>query len=279
MLLPKKKLRLLVVVSLLSLSLSVFLYRIYHPFETSDLRKGIRELLLPAEYLVKSSFSSLVNTWNRYLFLVGREEENQRLREENARLREQMTGLANQNRESQSETRRLQKLLGMSAPANYTVITARVISRDKLPVSRNIVIDRGAEQGIKAGMPVVVEAGLVGRITETSWNLSRVMLITDHLSRVDAMIQENRLHGILQGASAEDCILKYIPRNEEIKEGDMVLTSGLSGVFPKGLPLGRINRLAPPGNDLFRKIHVEPTADLARLEEVRVLIPRAALRK
>ncbi|MDZ4163521.1 MAG: rod shape-determining protein MreC [Smithellaceae bacterium] len=279
MLLTKKKLKLLVVVSLVSLSLSIFLYRIFRPFETSDLRKVIWEVVLPAEYLVKSSLSSLIDSWNRYVLLVGREDENQRLRKENVHLKDQLIGLTGQNREMQLETRRLHKLLGMNVPTNYAAITARVISRDKLPVSRNIVIDRGSEHGMKAGMPVVVEASLVGRITETSWNLSRVMLITDRLSRVDAVIQENRLPGILQGTSSADCILKYIPQNEEIKEGDAVFTSGLSVSFPKGLLLGRINRMGSHSNDLFREISVKPAVDLARLEEVTVLMPLAVSKK
>ncbi len=273
MLLPPPKLRLFVVAILIALSLSVFLYRVLRPLETSIFTKVTREVVLPVQYLLRASLINLVNTWKRYIFLIGREEENMRLREENAHLRDQVVSLTSQKREYQLEAQRLHKLLAMNIPTEHRGIIVRVISRVQSPLSRHIFIDQGSERGIKVGMPVVTEAGLAGRITETSQNLSKVMLITDRLSRVDVVTQDARLSGILQGTGSADCLLKYIARDEAVNEGDLVLTSRLSNFFPHGLPVGRISRLGTSQSDMFKEIYVRPVVDLARLEEVVVLVP------
>lgn len=276
---PPQKLRFVVVAFLIALSLGVFLYRIYRPLETSVFTKVTREVVLPGQYLFRSSLVSLTDIWHRYIFLIGREEDNQRLRGENAHLREQLVRLAGQKREYQLEAERLHRLLAMNVPPDHRVMIVRVISRGQSVISRHVFIDQGSDRGIKAGMPVVTESGLVGRITETSANLSKVMLITDSLSRVDAIIQEERLNGILQGTGSDSCLLKYIPRDQEVKEGDLILTSGLSGFFPKGLLLGTISRAETTSGDLFKEVYVRPLVDLARLEEVMVLMPVKAAKK
>ncbi len=279
MLLPPPKLRLAVVAILITLSLGVFLYRVFRPLETGIFTKVTREAVLPVQYLLRSSLVSLVNTWERYIFLIGREEANQRLTKENALLREQLVRLMVQNREYQLEAQRLHRLLAMNIPPEHRGIIVRVISRGPPPFSRHIFIDQGSERGVKAGMPVVTEAGLVGRITETSPNLSKVLLITDRLSRVDAVTQEGRLFGILQGTGSADCLLKYIPRDQEVKEGDLVLTSNLSGFFPAGLALGRVSRVGTSVSDMFKEIYVRPEVDLGRLEEVMVLVQAKGAKK
>lgn len=273
MLFPPKKFKLLFVAFLISLSLAFFLYRSFRPLETGYLTRIIWEVVLPAQYLVKASLTGLVTTWEKYIFLVGREAQNEQLRRENAELREQNIKLSYQNRELQLELQRLHKLLGMSPPPGSSVIIARVISRGQSPFSRHFFVDQGTLRGVKAGLPVVTEAGVVGRVTETSLHLSKVMLITDRQSRIDALTQEERLHGILQGVSSEECLLKYIPRDKELTEGSLVITSGLSGIFPKGLLLGKISRVAITSGDMFKEVFVRPLPDLAKLEEVAIILP------
>jgi len=112
----------------------------------------------------------------------------------------------------------------------------------------------------------------LGRIIETSWHVSRVLLISDGNSNVDAVIQGSRVQGILQGTGAMRCTLKYIAKTEEVKEGDMVVSSGMTEIFPKGLLLGTVIRADKKAPGLFQAIEVVPAVDFTRMEEVLVLV-------
>jgi rod shape-determining protein MreC len=115
----------------------------------------------------------------------------------------------------------------------------------------------------------------VGRIIETSWHASRVLLLIDENSNIDALIQRSRVQGILQGAGSAGCNLKYISRAENVQTGDVVLSSGLAGVFPKGLLLGFVTGTSGQEGGLFQKIDVASAVDFGKLEEVLVPIPDA----
>jgi rod shape-determining protein MreC len=147
-----------------------------------------------------------------------------------------------------------------------------VIGSDQKSVLKTILINRGTSHGLKKDCPVVTDQGVVGRIIETSWHVSRVLLMTDANSNIDALIQSNRVQGILQGAGAAGCTLKYVSKTEDVKTGDLVLTSGLSAAFPKGRLLGVVHRADKKDSGLFQKIEVSPAVDFSRLEEVLVLV-------
>lgn len=139
-------------------------------------------------------------------------------------------------------------------------------------VFKTILINRGTRDGLKEGCPVLTDEGVVGRIVETSWNVSRVLLLIDNNSNIDALVQESRAQGILQGRGADGCILKYVQSSEEVREGDSVISSGLAGVFPKGLLLGVVRKVEKEPFGLFQDIQVSPSVDLLKLEEVVVIL-------
>ncbi|MFA7465617.1 MAG: rod shape-determining protein MreC, partial [Syntrophales bacterium] len=134
-------------------------------------------------------------------------------------------------------------------------------------------INKGTADGSKAGLAVISVEGVVGRIVESSWNVSRVLLAIDYNSNIDAMIQGTRSQGILQGGGAMGCNLKYVERSEEVKVGDAVLTSGMGGIFPKGLLIGTVVSVDRKDSGLFQKIEVMPAVYFSRLEEVSVILP------
>ena len=143
---------------------------------------------------------------------------------------------------------------------------------DHKSVLKTILINQGTAHGLRKDLPVIADQGVVGRVIETSWNVSRVLLLTDANSNIDVMIQSNRVQGILQGGGAAGCTLKYVAITEEIKVGDVVLSSGLGLNFPKGLLMGVVSRVDKKEAGLFQKIEVKPTVDFSRLEEVLVII-------
>jgi rod shape-determining protein MreC len=158
-------------------------------------------------------------------------------------------------------------------------VAARVIDSDRTSLFKTLLINKGTSEGLRVGLAVLTDQGVVGRIIETSWHASRVLLMIDENSNIDALIQRIRAQGILQGAGAAGGNLKYISRTEEVLPGDVVLTSGLAGVFPKGLLLGVVTGVSRREGGLFQKIDVAPAVDFGKLEEVMTVITETGPRK
>jgi len=271
MLIPHKYHPPVVAAVLLIISLAVISYSASRLSETGFLRKMVLEAAAPVEDAVNVSLKGLYDSWKRYLFLVGMEDENRRLRHGNAVLSEQI----NHYREGYIEGMRLQKLLNLKDGLTNRVVAARVVDRSRASLFKTILIDKGTADGMRVGFPVLSEQGVVGRIIETAWHASQVLLLVDGNSNIDGLIQRSRAQGILQGAGSAGCNLKYISRVEEVLPGDVVLSSGLAGVFPKGLLLGVVTKVSRKGEGLFQKIDVAPAVDFGKLEEVLALIPDA----
>ena len=275
MLIPHKYHSPVVAAVLLIISLAVISYSASRLSETGFLRKMVLEAAAPVEDAVNISLKGLHDSWKRYLFLVGMEDENRRLRHGNAVLSEQI----NHYREGYIEGMRLRKLLNLRDGLTNRVVAARVVDRSRASLFKTILIDKGTADGMRVGFPVLSEQGVVGRIIETAWHASQVLLLVDGNSNIDGLIQRSRAQGILQGAGSAGCNLKYISRVEEVLPGDVVLSSGLAGVFPKGLLLGVVTGVSRKGEGLFQKIDVAPAVDFEKLEEVLALIPDAGAGK
>jgi rod shape-determining protein MreC len=268
MLIPRKYQSIAVAAVLLIFSIVVLSYSAARLSETGFLRKMILEAAAPVEDAINVSLKGLHDAWKRYLFLVGIEDENRRLRRETALLNEQL----NRYREGYMEGMRLQKLLNIKEGLQYRTVAARVIDNNHTSLFKTLLISKGTAEGLRVGLPILADQGVVGRIIETSWHASRVLLMIDENSNVDALIQRSRAQGILQGAGSAGCTLKYISRVEEVQMGDVVLSSGLAGVFPKGLRLGVVSGTSRKEGGLFQKIDVAPAVDFSKLEEVLAVI-------
>jgi rod shape-determining protein MreC len=148
---------------------------------------------------------------------------------------------------------------------------ARVIGQDPSNLARYVIFDQGSAEGIKNGMPVVTPQGLVGRITATGTHWAKALLITDSSSSVNAVVQSTRATGIVQGDVNGNLTIKYVPQGEAIKTGDLILTSGMGGSFPKRLVIGQVTAVRKHDIELFQEADIQPTVDFARLEFVLVL--------
>jgi rod shape-determining protein MreC len=177
-----------------------------------------------------------------------------------------------QYREGYLEGIRLQKLLALKERINYPTIVARVIGRDQTSIIKTILINKGTSHGLRVDLPVVADQGVVGRIVEASSHVSKILILIDENSNIDSLVQENRIQGILQGAGSLGCSLKYVSKTETVNVGNIVISSGLSGLFPKGLLLGVVKSVDKTDGGLFQKIDVAPFVDFARLEEVMVIV-------
>jgi rod shape-determining protein MreC len=183
-----------------------------------------------------------------------------------AELEQETTRLA----EAELENVRLRELMALRERLVGDLAAARVIGRDAGGKAHTMVVDRGDADGVVAGAAVLAPAGIVGHVFRTGRHAARVLLIVDHNSGVDAVVQRTRARGILEGRVDGGCGLKFVKRTEDVQVGDRVVTSGLDGIFPKGLPIGEVVAVDKRGQGLFQYAEVAPAVDFDRLEEVLV---------
>jgi rod shape-determining protein MreC len=143
---------------------------------------------------------------------------------------------------------------------------------DPSPWFRSIMIDKGFSDGIRKGFPVVVPEGVTGQIIEVTKHYSKVLLLTDRNSAVDSLVQKTRARGIIRGSSEQLLSFQYVLRKYEIHKGDTVISSGLDGVFPKGLRVGRVQDIVRKNSSIFQEVSVIPFVDFEKLEEVMVIL-------
>ena len=150
-------------------------------------------------------------------------------------------------------------------------IVARVIGQESNNFLDFIMLDLGSEHGVAVGMPVLTDQGLVGRISEVTNTTSKVLLITDASSAVNAILQSSRVNGVVRGNPGGDLLMDYIPQGVLFSVGEIVLTSGLGGNFPKGIPIGQVTEVRQRDIDVFQQAVVRPTVDFSSLELVMVV--------
>jgi len=230
-------------------------------------RKIVLEATVPVQKVLSISVKNVSDAWLRYIFLVGLEEENKNLNKKINELKAELVLY----QEGYLEAQRLGKLLALKSDYKNRAVSALVIGREQAALSKTILINKGSAHGLKIGMPVIATPGLIGRLIDVSWHVSKVLLLIDENNNIGAILQRTRTQGIVSGAGSRGCILKYIYKNQDVKEGDPVISSGMGGIFPKGLLIGKVSRVQKQDAGLFLKIDVAPIADFAKLEEVLVL--------
>lgn len=255
------------VVFLLIIALVMLSYNVKYDTGGGYFKKIVLEAAAPAQNVLSISAKSVSNAWQRYIILVGLEKENKNLNKKIGELEAELILY----KEGYLEAQRLSKLLALRNDFHYQFISALVVAREQASLSKTILINKGSVHGLKVGMPVIAPPGLIGRLIDVSWHVSKVLLFIDESSNVDAMLQRTRLQGIVSGAGFSGGILKYIIKNRDVKEGDAIISSGMGGVFPKGLLIGKVSHVEKQDNDLFLKINVAPFADFSQLEEVLIL--------
>jgi rod shape-determining protein MreC len=258
------------VVWLVVAGIIVFLALNLPPRLSAPLRDGLTAAFSPVIKFGHGALSGVVAVGKGW-------SSRRRLAEENERLQKKVRELTLENlslRGIQGENRRLRKLLDFKESAGRTLLPAQVVGRDTRQWYSSILIDKGTKDGIQPEMAVICEEGVVGKVIEAGPSLSTVLLIIDGRSRVGGIVERTREAGIVEGSSFNTCRLNYLPRRSETRPGDRVLSSGLGGVYPKGLSVGEVTGVNEGEYGLFSYADVLPGVNFARLEEVLVIIER-----
>jgi len=206
--------------------------------------------------------------WEHYFLLVSVSQENLQLKRSLGEAVEK----SNQWNESELANDRLRSLLNFQTTTANEVLPAEVIGKDPSAWFKTIIIDKGKSDGLQKGLPVVIAQGIAGQIVETADHYSKVMLIIDRNSAVDALVQRSRARGIIKGTSADQCRFDYVLQKHDVQIGDTVVTSGFDGVYPKGLRLGWVSDVVKPEAEIFQEVTVTPYVDFEKLEEVLVVL-------
>ncbi len=220
------------------------------------LQAGISRAVSP----IKSAF--------RFVAEIGSlRAKNQGLEKENKKLKTEIVSL----RLMKKENERLRKLVGFKEKTDFTTIPAHVIGKSSTDWQAAIVLDKGSDDGVEKNMPVVVDSGLVGQVIDSSPKACRVQLITDQKSGVGVQMLSTGETGVLQGQINGELKINFISKDSKAKKGDEVVTSGLGGVFPKGLYVGKVKKIARRPYSLFKEIDVESSVEFVKLEEVLII--------
>jgi len=257
----------LLLLVLLTLNLGLMSSRIKNAGQRSLLEEGVIALLSPFLKAAHGIGNGLSGTWGSYVSLQGVERENQRLRRE-------MDGLAlkaQQTEESRQELARLRELLDLRESVAWTTVAAHVIARGADGSARIVTLDRGSHDGVRLNMPVVTPRGIVGRVIEAAPGASKIQTILDPNSGVAGLVQRTRVQGMIVGAGERGCRMEYVNELSNIEVGDVIVTSGLDQIYPKGYTIGVVASIGE-GEGLTKLVELRPEVDFRRLEEVLVVL-------
>lgn len=263
-----RKYSLLFLVLLASLSLLAF-HRT-RPGEGVWLAEGVAAVTAPVQAVFAQMHRAAAGLWTGYLEWKALRADAERLRAEVTALRLRQLRQA----ELEAENRRLRALLAMRERLPTRTLGADVVAREWNGFTRGLTINRGRSDGVERLAPVIVTRGVVGRVADLRRTSAVIQLVTDPASSVGAVVSRTRVQGLAEGVAGGGLRLRLPAHEEGVAVGDAVYTSGMGGLFPKGVPLGRVTRIHP-STGLFRIADLEPAVDLATVEQVLVL-PRGA---
>lgn len=234
--------------------------------------KGLRWLCLSVSYPFHSMAnlvtSKVGQTFKVAMVLSRTYAENERLKKELAQAKAQNSQLE----ELVVENQKLRKLLGLKQGGyKFKLIPAEIVARSPSNWFEGVLINKGTKDGLKEDMAVINTQGVVGRTVEVGRNTAKVLLLTDPESAISAIDQRSRDMGVVIGQSVDPPLIKYILSTAQIQEGDLVVTGGMSEVFPKGLKVGKVSKVEKNDYDIFQKVEIQPAVDFGKLGELFVI--------
>jgi len=231
------------------------------------------EIIGPFQTAISKISNFAGGFWGKYIALLHLREENEELRQELLQYR-----TANiEYREAMATNVRLQKLLELKESLPPPTLTAEIVGKDPSLWFHTFTINRGASDGVQKGMPVVTVEGVVGQVLTSSPNYSKVLLATDPNSAIEIITQKTRVQGIAKGLGHDAFGLYYVLKSAEVEKGDYVLTSGLGGVFPKGLMVGTVSEIKKSRRGMFQDIEIQPAVDFSQLEHLIIIMKKYSL--
>lgn len=255
------------VVATLGFLIFLVILQVKNPEINGPFRGVLGTVLNPFVYYTKVTADGIGGVWDNYINLVNVRRENEHLKQQVAQAQMENTLL----KERVHQAERLKRLLNFKEIFRFDTIACNVVGRNVSGYAKYLHIDRGLRDGIRMEDPVISFNGLVGRVSEVKETSATVLVILDLNSHVSVMNSRTRAVGILRGDGHGGMLVDYYDRLDAAKKDDMMITSGLGGVFPKGLPVGRISSATKQNTGLFQKVTVKESVDFSKLENVLIV--------
>jgi len=249
---------------LVSTSLILLSVQTKIPNPTDSVQKFVFVGIYPFQLAAANTLRKAYHIWKSYIYLVNVEQENVRLREQIQILQMEK----NEYVETALAYERLKNILNLTDVTSLNTVLARVIGRDSTNWASTILVDKGSSHGIEPNLAVITHEGIVGYTMSVSPRASKILLASDPSCSIAAIIQRTRDQGVVQGQLTNYYKMKYLIQGADVIEGDMVISSGLGGVIPKGLVIGKIARINKKSDGLFLDVDIEPSVNFSKLEEV-----------
>ncbi len=243
--------------------------------ETTQFENLMIDFFAPVQRSVTFFHDEVVTFFDSYILNVNASKSNVYLKKEVANLKSTIFKFD----EISKENNRLRDLLEFGEEVAHKKVLARIVAWDANSNYKVLRINKGLKNGIRLQSTVVTAEGLVGYIFRLTNNFSDILTIIDPNNHVDGIVQRSRSHGIISGSGENICLMKYITRTEPVILGDLILTSGLGNIYPKGLKVGRVSRIERQSYGITQDVEISPTVDFSRLDEVVVLVSPRNLSK
>lgn len=221
-------------------------------------------LIGPLQNVVTGTINGVGSIKNNYISLWNVRAENQRLQDLVEKYQDQL----GEYREGYTTYLRLEKLLEFKEKLKFQPLAARVVGKEPAYWYQTIVVDVGRKDDVLEGMIALAPGGVVGQVIHTGEHYSKILLANAPSSAIDAMIQKNRTRGILKGAGENGFVLHYVLKHADVEVGDHIVTAGIGGIFPAGIPLGKVSKVFKKRRGMFQEIEVEPNVDFQKLEHI-----------
>ncbi len=236
--------------------------------ESNRVFKGIvGNILNPVLYYSNKTVTFFSDLYSDYIYLVGVKDANKDLRKKVRNLQFENSIL----KEKLNEYERLKELLNFKKAYDFKTVASNVIGRNIDGYLKYIIIDSGKSEGIKVNDAVISSEGLVGKVVETYYNSSRVSVILNVNNYVSVMNFNTRTVGVLSGDGEGGLVVDFYDKLDDVKENDLFITSGLGGLYPKGIPIGKAKKTVESVNGIFQKVFVKQNVDFYKLENVLVV--------
>jgi rod shape-determining protein MreC len=253
---------------LLVVSLTLFARDVEKRKQYNFFDKLLLGLLVPPLKITTLCINKASQIWEEYFYLVDLKKENSFFKDQTEKLEIENQLL----REQSIENKRLRELLSFKKRFAYKILPAETIGRDPSSWFKTILIDKGKKDGVMRGSGVITPKGVVGKVINVSNNTSKVLLITDVNSSFDAVVKRSRERGVVEGYSENSCKLSYVLKTEDIKAGDVIVSSGLHNIYPKGVLIGAVSNIIKNKSGFFQFVEIRPSVNFSKLNEVLIVL-------
>lgn len=263
---------LLIVLLLVAAPIVFYLANSKEPRDHNFIDRALVSLSAPVQWLLITTVGGVADTWQHYVALIHVEETNRELRRDNRALRRELVI----RREQALENHRLRRLLYLQEQSSeLTGVVAEVVAMSPSPLYRSVRISRGSDHGVVVGAGVVDDIGVVGRVVGVSSKWADVMLLVDGNCSTDVLVQRTRVQARVRGEGQDreaSLQVEYLERTADVEPGDILITSGLGEIFPRGIEVGQVTVVKRGRYGLYQSVELKPATNFMQLETVMVLV-------